>query len=130
MTITNVNRIISERARPPPPPNGTYPAPRIHPVPEYPFKGWQPPQPEGYQQSAGTAAESAIVLDSGASTLKAGYSFDKRPRFLIPPLLAKYKDRKFNKYCVFVGYDCYADATTRGQIRNAFETNTSIPVNW
>lgn len=45
-------------------------------------------------------------------------------------MLAKYKDRKYNKYCAFVGYDTYADATTRGQIRNAFETFTSVPVNW
>lgn len=62
--------------------------------------------------------------------MKAGWSFDKKPRFLIPPLLAKYKDRKYNKYCAFVGYDTYADATTRGQIRNAFEAFTSVPVNW
>jgi actin-related protein 5 len=44
--------------------------------------------------------------------------------------MAKYKDRKFNKYCAFVGYDAYADATTRGQIRQAFETHTSIITNW
>ena len=44
--------------------------------------------------------------------------------------MAKYKDRKFNKYCAFVGYDAYADATTRGQIRTAFEQHTSIPTNW
>ena len=44
--------------------------------------------------------------------------------------MAKYKDRKFNKYCAFVGWDAYADATTRGQIRQAFETHTSIPTNW
>lgn len=62
--------------------------------------------------------------------MKVGWSFDKKPRFLIPPLLAKYKDRKYNKYCAFVGYDTYADATTRGQIRNAFESFTSVPVNW
>lgn len=62
--------------------------------------------------------------------MKVGWSFDKKPRFLIPPLLAKYKDRKYNKYCAFVGYDAYADATTRGQIRNAFELFTSVPVNW
>jgi actin-related protein 5 len=44
--------------------------------------------------------------------------------------MAKFKDRKFNKYCAFVGYDAYADATTRGQIRQAFEQHTSIPTNW
>ena len=70
------------------------------------------------------------ISSTGASTVKAGFSFDKKPRFLVPPIMAKYKDRKFNKYCAFVGYDAYADATTRGQIRQAFETHTSIPTNW
>ena len=69
-------------------------------------------------------------MSIGASTVKAGFSFDKTPRFLVPPIMAKYKDRKYNKYCAFVGYDAYADATTRGQIRQAFETHTSIPTNW
>ena len=29
-----------------------------------------------------------------------------------------------------MGYDAYADATTRGQIKNAFEMGTSIVTNW
>ena len=29
-----------------------------------------------------------------------------------------------------MGYDAYADATTRGQIRNAFEPGTSVVSNW
>lgn len=48
----------------------------------------------------------------------------------MPPVVAKFKDRKYNKYCAFVGHDAYADATTRGQIRTAFEQHTSIPTNW
>lgn len=130
MTISGVKRIVEERNRPAQPANGVHPTPQIHPAPDFPFKGWQPPQPSGYKDSSGTPSESAIVVDCGASTLKVGFSFDKKPRFLIPPLLAKYKDRKWNKYCAFVGYDAYADATTRGQIRNAFEAFTSVPVNW
>jgi len=130
MTITRINRFIEERSRPPVPADGNWPTPKIHPAPEFPFKGLQKAQPEGYAQSAGTPTESAIVIDVGASTLKVGWSFDKNPRYLIPPLLAKYKDRKYNKYCAFVGYDTYADATTRGQIRNAFEAYTSVPVAW
>jgi actin-related protein 5 len=31
---------------------------------------------------------------------------------------------------MYVGYDAYADATTRGQIRNAFEPGSSIVTNW
>ena len=49
---------------------------------------------------------------------------------MVPPMMARYRDRKNNKACTFVGYDVYADATTRGQIRNAFEPGTSIATNW
>ena len=31
---------------------------------------------------------------------------------------------------MYVGYDAYADATTRGQIRYAFEPGSSIVANW
>ena len=31
---------------------------------------------------------------------------------------------------MFVGWDTYADATTRGQIRNAFEPGSNIVINW
>ena len=31
---------------------------------------------------------------------------------------------------MYVGWDTYADATTRGQIRNAFEPGTGIVSNW
>ena len=44
--------------------------------------------------------------------------------------MARYRDRKLNKQCCYVGYDAYVDATTRGQIRNAFEPGTSIVSNW
>ncbi|KAJ9494656.1 Nuclear actin-protein involved in chromatin remodeling [Exophiala xenobiotica] len=131
MTITSVSRITTERRLPTPPEDGQPDSqPRVHPAPDFPFRGWQPPQPEGYRQSAANPSENAIVIDNGASTIKAGFSFDKTPRLFVPPLVAKYKDRKYNKYCMFVGHDAYADATTRGQIRTAFEQNTSIPTNW
>ena len=44
--------------------------------------------------------------------------------------MARYRDRKLNRSCCYVGYDAYVDATTRGQIRNAFEPGTSIVSNW
>jgi actin-related protein 5 len=49
---------------------------------------------------------------------------------MVPPIMAKYRDRKYNKACTFIGFDAYADATTRGQIRNAFEPGTSVVTNW
>ena len=67
---------------------------------------------------------------TGASLLRAGWSFDEAPRISFPPIAARYRDRKLNRTCSFVGYDAYADATTRGQIRNAFEPGSSIVGNW
>ena len=44
--------------------------------------------------------------------------------------MARFRDRKYNRTVSYVGYNAYADATTRGQIRNAFEPGTSIVGNW
>ncbi|KAK2808488.1 hypothetical protein FQN50_004696 [Emmonsiellopsis sp. PD_5] len=131
MTITSTRVLapqratadISERNAPKPPP-------KLYAVHDPPFKGYQPPQPDGYEQSRATASTSAIVIDNGSHLVKAGWSFDKSPRFILPPIMAKYRDRKINKACNFVGYDAYVDATTRGQIRNAFDPGTSIVGNW
>lgn len=62
--------------------------------------------------------------------MRAGWSFDKVPRLSLPANVAKYRDRKLNRSCMYVGYDAYADATTRGQIRHAFEPGSSIVANW
>lgn len=129
MTINSTRQIVVERRLPTPPPDWEL-GPRIYPAPDYPFKGWQPPKPDGYRVSGTNSTEVAIVIDNGASTVKAGLSLYPIPKFLVPPIVAKYRDRKYNKACNFVGYDAYADATTRGQIRNVFEQNTSIPTNW
>ena len=44
--------------------------------------------------------------------------------------MARYRDRKLNRTCQYVGWDAYADATTRGQIRYAFEPGSSVVGNW
>lgn len=44
--------------------------------------------------------------------------------------MARYRDRKLNRACQFIGYDSYVDATTRGQLRNAFDPGTSVVGNW
>lgn len=49
---------------------------------------------------------------------------------MIPPVASKYRDRKLNRACQFVGYDAYTDATTRGQMRNAFDAGTGVISNW
>jgi len=66
----------------------------------------------------------------GSHLVKAGWSFDKNPRFIFPPVMSRYRDRKLNKTCQFIGYDAYVDATTRGQLRYAFDPGTSIIGNW
>ena len=71
-----------------------------------------------------------LTLDVGAGLTRAGWSFDKKPRLSIPANVARYRDRKLNRTVSYVGYDAYADATTRGQIRNAFEPGSSIVSNW
>ena len=47
-----------------------------------------------------------------------------------PANVARYRDRKINRTVSYVGFDAFADATTRGQIRNAFEPGSSIVSNW
>lgn len=44
--------------------------------------------------------------------------------------MSRYRDRKLNRACQFIGYDAYVDATTRGQLRNAFDPGTSVVGNW
>lgn len=66
----------------------------------------------------------------GSSLIKAGWSFDKNPRFTLPPVMSRYRDRKLNKGCQFIGFDAYVDATTRGQIRHAFDPGTNVVGNW
>lgn len=70
MTITNIARIATERRLPTPPLDGQPPSqPQLYPAPDFPFKGWQPPQPDGYQQSAAAPLENAIVIDNGIQRL-------------------------------------------------------------
>lgn len=69
-------------------------------------------------------------MSLGASLLRAGWAFDESPRISFPATVARYRDRKLNKTVSYVGYNAFADATTRGQIRNAFEPGTSIVGNW
>ncbi|KAL8820674.1 MAG: hypothetical protein Q9223_001167 [Gallowayella weberi] len=103
------------------------PPPHVWSAAEPPFRGYQPPPTEGYAQSS---RRTAIVIDNGASLLRAGWSFDKSPRIAFPATVARYRDRKINRTVSYVGYNAYADATTRGQIRNAFEPGSSVVGNW
>ncbi|CAI7617117.1 unnamed protein product [Penicillium glandicola] len=131
MTITSVRSLLPARIAS----NATEkrtekPPPQLHGVQDFPFKGYHPPQPEGYQQSRTHPDTSAIVIDNGSHLVKAGWSFDKNPRFAVPPVMSRYRDRKLNRQCQFIGYDAYVDATTRGQLRNGFDPGSSVVGNW
>ncbi|KAL8720408.1 MAG: hypothetical protein Q9225_002728 [Loekoesia sp. 1 TL-2023] len=120
-TDAGLSRSRFERRLSPKPPT------RIWHAAESPFRGVQPLPSDGYAQSSGSTA---IVIDNGASLLRAGWAFDKSPRVMFPATVARYRDRKINKTVSYVGYNAFADATTRGQIRNAFEPGSSIVGNW
>ena len=110
----------SGRNSPKPPPA------RIWTLSEPPFDGYKPADPSGYQRSNG---DTAIVIDQGSSTVRAGWSFDKAPRIAIPPLWARYKDRRLNRYFTFIGSDVYSDGTARGQAKNIYEPQGGNVVN-
>ena len=71
-----------------------------------------------------------LIRFIGSSLLRAGWAFDTAPPLTLPANVAKYRDRKINRGCMFVGWDSYFDATTKGQIRNAFEPGSGIVANW
>ncbi|OAA64249.1 chromatin remodeling complex subunit [Niveomyces insectorum RCEF 264] len=107
------------------------PEPTIHPVKDVKFDKFFPPETDGYEAAkARPDGDAVIVIDNGSSALRAGWSFESQPRFTIPPIMAKYRDRKLGKTFSFVGSDCYADTAARGHVRNAFEAGTGIVCNW
>ncbi|KAK8106290.1 actin [Apiospora kogelbergensis] len=109
----------------------TYPAARIFPMKENRFEKPTPEQPDGREKAlAQPTGSAAIVIDNGSSAVRAGWSFESQPRFNIPPIMAKYRDRKLGKTYSFAGNDCYADTTARGHIRNAFEPGAGVVTNW
>ncbi|KAM3462894.1 hypothetical protein MY5147_005710 [Beauveria neobassiana] len=108
----------------------TYPPAKIYPVKETRFEKFIAPDSEGHKKALQQNGNAAIVIDNGSSAVRAGWSFEDAPRFSIPPIMAKYRDRKIGKTFSFAGADCFADTTARGHIRNAFEQGTGIVSNW
>ncbi|KAH7035577.1 putative chromatin remodeling complex subunit [Microdochium trichocladiopsis] len=109
----------------------TYPPARICNVKETKFEKAVEIQTDGRRQALSrTDGSAAIVIDNGSSAVRAGWSFESQPRINIPPIMAKYRDRKLGKTYSFAGTDCYADTTARGHIRNAFEAGSGVVANW
>jgi actin-related protein 5 len=135
----------SGRNSPKPPPA------RIWNLAEPPFEGIKPVDTEGYKRSSektaividfGTHPElgpnfpapirntNHFVSDPGSSNVRAGWSFDKNPRLSLPPLMARYRDRKLNRTFMFVGSDIYSDGTARGQAKHVYEPGSNVVNNW
>ncbi|KAL2120578.1 hypothetical protein VTJ04DRAFT_4605 [Mycothermus thermophilus] len=107
------------------------PPPTLYPVKEAKFEKYLPPQVDGRERALTyPPGEASIVIDNGSHSVRAGWSFESKPRLAIPPIMSKYRDRKANKTFSFAGHDCYADTAARGHIRNAFEAGTGIISNW
>ena len=128
--------------------------PRLYPVKEAHFEKYLEPQPEGYQRAVTRGPGiAAIVIDNGnceypllqillrkvtyadllctgSSATRAGWSFEDAPRFIVPPIMARYRDRKLGRTYAFAGSDVYADTTAKGHMRNAFEAGSGIVSNW
>ncbi|KAH7070266.1 hypothetical protein FB567DRAFT_539587 [Paraphoma chrysanthemicola] len=111
----------SGRNSPKPPPA------KLWTVNEPPFEGFRPIDPEGYARSN---HETAIVIDNGSSAVRAGWSFDAKPRLSVLPNMARYRDRKLNRTFTFVGADVYSDGTARGQSKPIYEPGSNIINNW
>ncbi|KAF1983698.1 actin-like ATPase domain-containing protein [Aulographum hederae CBS 113979] len=108
--------------------NSPKPAPsKIWYLSDPPFEGFKPINSEGFRKSN---SQTAIVIDNGASTVRAGWSFDDRPRLSVPPVWSRYRDRKLNRTFTFVGSDIYSDGTARGQSKNVYEPGSNIVNNW
>ncbi|KAH8889840.1 ARP5-like protein [Thozetella sp. PMI_491] len=107
------------------------PSPTIYPVQEAKFEKYVAPQIDGHEKAiARPQGNAAIVIDNGSSTVRAGWSFESAPRLAIPPIAAKFRDRKMGKTLSLAGHDCYSDTTARGHVRYAFEPGTGIVSNW
>jgi actin-related protein 5 len=70
MTVTSEQRLVVSRAANSLDRNAAKPPPKVFSVAESPFKGYQPPQPDGYQQSKASPSSSAIVIDNGRRTFR------------------------------------------------------------
>ncbi|OJD39927.1 chromatin remodeling complex subunit [Diplodia corticola] len=100
---------------------------RIWSLKDPPFEGIRDVDSEGYRRSD---SNTAIVIDNGSSSVRAGWAFDESPRLSVAPMMARYRDRKLNTTFQFIGNEVYADGTARGQAKNVYEPGTNIINNW
>ncbi|EGP89704.1 unnamed protein product [Zymoseptoria tritici ST99CH_3D7] len=103
------------------------PPSHIYNVSDPPYQGQLPADRHAYSQ---TTSDTAIVIDNGSSSVRAGWQTDATPRLQFPPLMARYTDRKLNRKLMFIGSEIYFDGTARGQAKNVYEPGSNIVNNW
>ena len=108
----------SGRNSPKPPPT------TIYNVSEPPYQGQLPADREAYRRSS---PDTAIVIDNGSASVRAGWQTDATPRLQFPPLMARYTDRKLNRKLMFVGSEIYFDGTARGQAKSCLLYTSPSP---
>ncbi|TKA31961.1 hypothetical protein B0A50_01206 [Salinomyces thailandicus] len=96
-------------------------------VSEPPYQGQLTTDAAAYQDGT---ADTAIVVDNGSSSVRAGWQTEGAPRLQFPPLMARYTDRKLNRKLCFLGSEIYFDGTARGQAKNLYEPGSNIVNNW
>ncbi|KXT10889.1 hypothetical protein AC579_9864 [Pseudocercospora musae] len=111
----------SGRNSPKPPPS------IIYNISDPPYHGQLEADAAYYRQ---TSPDTAIVIDNGSSSVRAGWQTDATPRLQFPPLMARYMDRKLNRKLTFIGSEIYFDGTARGQAKNIYEPGSNIINNW
>lgn len=92
-----------------------------------PYRGQLPTDTETYRHSD---PDAAIVIDNGSSAVRAGWQHERSPRLQMPPLMARYMDRKLNRKLMFIGSEVYFDGTARGQSKNVYEPGSNVVNNW
>ena len=111
----------SGRNSPKPPPS------HLSALADPPYQGQLPTNTSAYRSST---PDTAIVIDNGSSSVRAGWQHESTPRLQLPPLMARYTDRKLNRKLTFIGSEIYFDGTARGQAKNVYEPGSNIVNNW
>jgi actin-related protein 5 len=108
--------------------NSPKPAPnKVYTVSDPPYQGQLETDTSFYRK---TSPDTAIVIDNGSSSVRAGWQSDSSPRLQFPPLMARYTDRKLNRKLNFIGSEIFFDGTARGQAKNVYEPGSNIVNNW
>lgn len=78
------------------------------------------PAPLAFSDYAQHRSDS-LIIDNGATHLRAGWSTDSSPRLVTENIGSRYKDRKIGETYLLAGTEAYVDASSRSGVKSAFE---------